>query len=109
MTTIQPGRRTEAAQPIDADGEHAERIRVEGLVQGVGFRVHVLRLARRHGMRGWVANAGPDVVLHACGPAAQWEAFVRAIVDEAPRLSRIDRIERTAADALPSDAAFVIH
>jgi len=88
--------------------DHAERVRVVGIVQGVGFRVHVRRLARRCGMRGWVANVGADVVLHACGPAAQWDAFVRAIADEAPPLARVDRIERTPAGPLPRDVRFDI-
>ncbi len=108
MSTIPSGERTEAALPVQADDEHAERIRVEGLVQGVGFRFHVRQLARQYGMRGWVANIARDVVLHACGPAAQWEAFVRAIADEAPSPARVDRIERTPAEPLPRDAGFVI-
>ncbi|MBV8524029.1 MAG: acylphosphatase, partial [Acetobacteraceae bacterium] len=50
--------------------EHAELIRVRGLVQGVGFRPTVWRLADRHGLRGWVGNDGGGVTLSVCGRPA---------------------------------------
>jgi hydrogenase maturation protein HypF len=87
--------------------ERAETIRIDGRVQRVGFRVHVLRLARRHGLRGWVANVGRGVSAHVAGPAARLDAFVQALRDEAPALARVDRIERTPA-ALPDGDGFEI-
>ena len=42
-------------------------IRVRGLVQGVGFRPTVWLLARRYGLRGWVANDGDGVIIRLCG------------------------------------------
>lgn len=93
---------------MNAAGERAERIRVEGRVQGVGFRVHAWRLGQRYGLRGRVANVGAGVSIHACGPMSQLEAFVRALADDAPALARIDRIEREPAEVLPAGASFVI-
>jgi hydrogenase maturation protein HypF len=86
----------------------AELIRVRGLVQGVGFRPTLWRLAQRHGLRGWVANDGEGVRIHVCGPAAAVEEFVLQLPAESPPLARIDRIEREPAPSLPEDAGFHI-
>lgn len=88
--------------------ESAELIRVGGLVQGVGFRPTVWRLAQRYGMRGTVANDGQGVSIHVCGASEGIDAFVQALTREAPPLARVDRIEREPAALLPSDAAFRI-
>ncbi len=83
-------------------------IRVRGIVQGVGFRPHAWRLAHRHGLRGWVANDGEGVSIHACGAEAAIEDFVRALANEAPPLARIDAIDRVATDPIGTDSEFRI-
>ena len=88
--------------------ELAEIIRIRGLVQGVGFRPTVWRLAHRFGLRGSVANDGEGVRIHACGPAFAIEQFVHALKAEAPALARVDAIERNAGTMLAQDARFVI-
>lgn len=88
--------------------ESAALIRVRGLVQGVGFRPTMWRLAQRHGLRGWVANDGQGVRIHVCGPAAAVEEFVLDLPAQAPPLARIDHIEREPALHLPRDAGFHI-
>ena len=95
------------ASPIDTP-DHAELIRVGGLVQGVGFRPTVWRLAHRYGLRGTVANDGHGVTIHAGGAAQGIDAFVQALRQEAPPLARVDRIEREPATPVPRDAAFRI-
>ena len=92
----------------DAMPDTAKLIRVRGLVQGVGFRPTVWRLARRFGLRGWVSNDGEGVSIHVCGPTAAIEEFELALPREAPPLARIDAIERSPAAALPQDADFRI-
>ncbi len=90
------------------DRDTAEIIRVRGLVQGVGFRPTVWRLARRHGLRGWVANDGDGVIIRVRGAATAIAGFVDSLSCEAPPLARIDEIERTPSLPSPNDAAFRI-
>jgi hydrogenase maturation protein HypF len=68
------------------------RARVRGVVQGVGFRPAVHRLARRHGLGGFVLNDGEGVMIEAEGAAAELEAFLRAVQDEAPPLARVESL-----------------
>lgn len=79
-------------------GHCAERIRVRGLVQGVGFRPTVWKLARREGLRGWVLNDGEGVSIHVQGRMPAIERFVQALFDEVPVLARIDTLERQASE-----------
>ena len=74
------------------------RIRVRGVVQGVGFRPFVHRLATRDGLGGRVWNDGEGVVVEVEGPAALLDAFTRGLADEAPPLARVASItgERVA-------------
>jgi hydrogenase maturation protein HypF len=88
--------------------EVAERIRVCGLVQGVGFRPTTWRLAHRYRVRGWVANDAGGVSMHIAGLRADVDAFVRALRDEAPPLARIDGLDREATAVMPDERNFVI-
>ena len=74
----------------------AARLSVTGLVQGVGFRPFVHRLAQRHGLSGWVLNAAGDVQISVEGPSEEIGAFVQALRAEAPPLARIERLEMEA-------------
>ncbi len=89
-------------------GDRDERIRAIGRVQGVGFRASAQHLAVQYGLRGWVANVGRDVVLHACGPAERLDAFIQALRDDIGPPARIDDLQREPAELLPRGAAFVI-
>jgi hydrogenase maturation protein HypF len=91
-----------------AVSERAELIRIRGLVQGVGFRPTMWRLAQRHGLRGSVTNDGQGVRIHVCGPAAAVEEFVLDLPQASPPLARIDHIERAPASPLPAGAGFHI-
>ena len=69
------------------------RIRVRGLVQGVGFRPHVWRLAREAGLSGHVLNDGAGVSIHVWGEPATLGAFLDRLEKDAPLLARIDGID----------------
>ncbi len=71
----------------------ALRLRVAGVVQGVGFRPFVHRLALRHRLAGWVLNSAGDVRIEIEGGPEELEAFVRALRSEAPPLARIEQLQ----------------
>jgi len=83
-----------------------EEIRVRGLVQGVGFRPFVWRLAARHGVTGDVRNDGEGVLIRAVSD--DLDGFCQAIKTEAPPLARIAAIERCPLTHMPATHGFSI-
>jgi hydrogenase maturation protein HypF len=97
----------------------ARFLRIRGVVQGVGFRPFVFRLAQAHGIAGWVRNGGQGVEIYAesqdftaikdckdCkdGIADALEAFVGEIRGCAPPAARIVSLEVTAVPVLGLDS-----
>ncbi len=76
---------------------------VRGVVQGVGFRPFVFRLAKEHGLKGWVLNTSRAVEIEVEGPKQAVSAFSFALEQEAPPLARIESIE--ARDGAPKGYA----
>ena len=74
------------------------QIRVRGLVQGVGFRPYVWRLANELGLSGWVRNDGAGVSVAVDGEKVS--EFMVRLPKEAPRLARIDSIESEVAEVV---------
>jgi hydrogenase maturation protein HypF len=70
------------------------RIRVEGIVQGVGFRPYVYSLAREHGLDGWVRNATFGVVIEVEGAPDAVDRFVAALPALLPAAAEIDELTR---------------
>ena len=75
-----------------------ECIRVSGIVQGVGFRPTVWRLANECGIVGRVWNDTEGVSIHAWGSPESLEKLVQRLQAEPPPLSRIESIVRTTLD-----------
>ncbi|MDR9440863.1 MAG: hydrogenase formation protein HypD, partial [Halomonas sp.] len=102
-----------AATPVDdaptesPPDQEARRWVLAGIVQGVGFRPFVQRLASRLGLSGQVRNRGGEVVIEAQGTVGRLKAFERALLIDAPRLAspRIARRETIPATLSPPDAA----
>ncbi len=61
-------------------------IRVRGVVQGVGFRPFVFRLAQANTLAGWVLNDEEGVEIHLEGARPALDEFVRSLVVQRPRL-----------------------
>jgi hydrogenase maturation protein HypF len=88
------------ASPAD----QARHVVIQGIVQGVGFRPFVYRLARQHGIRGWVLNAETGVQIHAEGDAGALEIFIHALESEAPPAASISSLAQTPSAYLGFDA-----
>ncbi len=69
------------------------RVRVRGIVQGVGFRPFVYALAVRNQLTGWVRNTSHGVEIEVNGSEPQLDAFLEALQNQPPPLARIDTLE----------------
>src|SRR5579871_2827935 len=68
-------------------------IRVRGIVQGVGFRPFVYRLAVSHRLAGWVLNGEEGVEIYLEGSSEALQQFVRELKTHAPPAASITEIE----------------
>ena len=68
------------------------RARVEGVVQGVGFRPFVYRTAHELDLIGWVLNDSRGVELEVEGTPAAVETFLGRIATDAPPLAAVERV-----------------
>ena len=71
----------------------ALNIHVKGIVQGVGFRPFVYRIAKKHLVNGWVLNAVDGVHVHAEAETELLDAFVVALSEEAPAAAVVKEID----------------
>jgi hydrogenase maturation protein HypF len=69
------------------------KVLITGIVQGVGFRPFVYRLAAANRLAGWVMNTPSGVVLEAQGPVAALEIFVHGLRNQAPPLALIHTLQ----------------
>ena len=86
---------TDAAHTaVHTEGGAAERraFRVSGIVQGVGYRPFVYRLAEEYALSGWVLNDSAGVGIEAEGTAAALDAFAVALADDAPRAAVVTAV-----------------
>jgi hydrogenase maturation protein HypF len=75
-------------------------IRVRGVVQGVGFRPFVYRLAHANTLQGWVLNAEAGVEIHLEGAERGLEAFVDSLKSELPPAAQIVEMEVEPAEPM---------
>jgi hydrogenase maturation protein HypF len=84
------------------------KVVLRGVIQGVGFRPHVARTATRFAVSGWCGNDDESVFIEVQGSLAQIDAFVDAIVAEAPPLAHIVSVEQTERPVAAGEVAFQI-
>jgi hydrogenase maturation protein HypF len=82
----------------DTGTKRRSRVRVEGTVQGVGFRPYVYRIAHELGLGGYVLNDARGVLLEVEGSGSAVERFLARLEAEAPPLAVLERV---AVEARP--------
>ena len=75
--------------------EKLAKIRVCGVVQGVGFRPFVYRLAQEHNLKGWVRNTSGSVEIGVEGNEVALKSFLTDLETKAPPLAHIEQVEAT--------------
>jgi hydrogenase maturation protein HypF len=86
------------------------KISVSGIVQGVGFRPFIYRLAVRNGLAGYVRNrgdAGVEILLE--GKAKSIDNFMIALTTETPSLAQIYHIRQTELSGANEYSQFTIY
>ncbi len=86
----------------------AIKIRVQGIVQGVGFRPFVYRLAREMQLTGTVANTGNGVIIELQGEEQNITAFCSRLQSEPPPISRITDITTEGISVQEQRSEFII-
>jgi hydrogenase maturation protein HypF len=81
-----------AARPRVADPVEGHRIEVRGVVQGVGFRPWVYRMARAHHVAGRVRNHTGGVTIEAFGTHAAVQRFLDQLATAPPPAARIEQV-----------------
>ena len=81
--------------------------RVYGVVQGVGFRPFVHRLAETHGLTGYVSNKGSYVEIVAEGTKEHLAAFRRDLVGKAPERASLFHVEEREMEPFLGDNFFI--
>jgi hydrogenase maturation protein HypF len=79
---------------LQINGNHSfYLLKIKGLVQGVGFRPFIYRLANDYGLKGWVENQNDGVLVKIESSGETAEKFRCSILKEAPLASSIQAIE----------------
>ena len=82
--------------------------RVQGIVQGVGFRPFISRLATRLELTGTVSNTSRGVEIEVQGDPARLDAFDDALLHEAPPMALILEVERSGLELVEEQTGFAI-
>src|SRR5579862_4168997 len=78
---------------------NAYSIKVRGVVQGVGFRPFVYRLACANGLHGWVLNGEDGVEIHVEGEKFPVQTFLQEMQMRPPQAATIAAIDVEPAAA----------
>lgn len=87
----------------------AREIKIEGVVQGVGFRPFVFRLAMEYGIKGWVLNSSEGVTIWVEAPEETVLAFYNAVISKPPKLAMIVDYRIRVREVQGFDHFFIQH
>ncbi|HEY5618911.1 MAG TPA: carbamoyltransferase HypF [Vicinamibacterales bacterium] len=85
------------------------KIEIRGVVQGVGVRPWIYRLATEQGLAGHVRNDATGVTIEAFGPEEAIDAFMRRLEGSAPPAAAIRELRSSAIPSAPVDAFHILH
>jgi len=88
--------------------EKSLQIIVTGLVQGVGFRPFVFRIASRFGLTGWVKNTNENVIINVNGSLRNISGFLLSLKDEAPPAAMINNISTMEIEPVNSNKFVIV-
>jgi hydrogenase maturation protein HypF len=74
-------------------GTRTQNIKIRGLVQGIGFRPFVYRIAQSANLGGWIINTNTGVEIMVTGTASQLDEFRQNLQHKKPLLADIDDFE----------------
>lgn len=77
---------------MDNQNDKSMQVIVSGLVQGVGFRPFVYRIATGFDLTGWVQNTNENVRIEVSGTSLNISHFLLSLRKDAPRAARIEDI-----------------
>lgn len=86
----------------------AVRIHITGLVQGVGFRPFVYRLAQNYQIRGWISNDNEGLSIHAEGNTDSIDHFLADIERFAPDAAHIQQVTINETDIFGYDSMTIL-
>lgn len=89
-------------------GKKRIRMKINGVVQGVGFRPFLHRAARKYGVAGWVRNTQAGVELEVEGEPEALGSFQREIVSAPPPLAVLEKVETNPMEGLTGSRGFQI-
>jgi len=89
-------------------GKQGWRVEINGLVQGVGFRPFIFRLAKQHDLKGCVMNSPLGAVLELWATATELESFLETVQETLPAVAHIDQIKIHANHAQAEPVDFTI-
>ncbi|MCG8604630.1 acylphosphatase, partial [bacterium] len=84
-----------------------DKIRINGIVQGVGFRPFVYRLARQCKLTGFVNNSSDGLLIEVEGIEERLDSFQTRLREEVPPLAKIVEIENREIESIGDKGFFI--
>jgi len=82
------------------------KLSINGLVQGVGFRPYIYKLAKKHNLTGWVNNSGHGVIVEIQG--LETKLFIDTLTRNPPQNSQIKKIKINEIQTIQEDSFQII-
>ncbi len=82
-------------RPLENNNSNKRRyfLKIQGVVQGVGYRPYVYNQAIIFNIKGWVSNQGSALVVDLEGERNNIKTFLTRIIKEPPKLANIEKVE----------------